>query len=131
MLVSAVSIMGSFLVSWSNAHYATQRAQISEEFSEKVNQIRESFVIEDVWFFSNVTGKYATITLRNNGDNAVKISNVYINNTQAWSGDKTISVGNTTSLTVRKDTIGIGTGKPQNIWVESNRDTAVKQVWRA
>lgn len=128
MLVSAVSILGSFVLSWTNATFASQRTNVANSANERVNFVRENFVIEDVWFFQNGTGKYAIVTVRNTGDVAIKLSYVYINGSQAWAAGKTINLGAIGTITVANNW---GSGKPQSIWVETSRNTEVKQVWKA
>ena len=91
MLVSAVSLMGAFMVSWSSSTFASKQLNISKAVNDRVNQIKESFVVEDVWFFSNSTAKYAKVTVRNTGDISISVSGVYLNNTQAWAGHQAIA----------------------------------------
>jgi hypothetical protein len=128
MLVSAVSLMGAFLVSWSSTSFASKQVGVSEEIDDRVNQISEGFIVEDVWFFTNSTSSYSKVTIRNTSDVAVTISHVYVNNTQAWNQGKVIQrseVGAITFETAWSD------GSGQNVWVKTNRGTEVKQLWRS
>jgi hypothetical protein len=128
MMVAAVAIMGSFLLTLSNSNFAIQRGQISNATDTKVNQIRESFVIEDVWFNTVSSVKYANVTLRNTGDVAVRISHIYINNTQVWNTGQIMAADSVVEIRVQTNW---GSNDAQSIWVKSQRGTEVKQVWRS
>src|SRR5690242_20315626 len=73
MLVVAVSMMGTFLVSWGNSKFASQEAIIANQSSARINQAQESFVVEDAWFFKNATNSYANVTVRNSGNVALTV----------------------------------------------------------
>ena len=128
MLVSAVSMMGAFLVSWSSSSFATKRLDISQAIDDRVSQIKEKFVVEDAWFFSNSTAKYVKVTLRNTGDITIKISGAYLNNTQVWSGSQTLAKGDTYALTFQDNW---DTGKSQSLSVKTARSSEVRQMWKA
>ena len=121
-------MMGAFLVSWSNASFALQRLDIASETSNRINQVKESFVIEDVWFFSNITDSYANVTVRNTGDLAITIDSIYVNNTLAASANEVIAIGNVAVIDAQIDW---DSGKPQEIWVRTERGTEAKQVWKS
>lgn len=128
MLVSAVSMLGAAMVSWSSSSFALHQAGVSEEIDDRVNQLNEGFIIEDVWFFTNATSSYAIVTVRNTGDVAVTVSNIYVNNTQAWNAGKVIpssEVGTITFESLWSD------GSSQNVWVKTGRGTEAKQLWRS
>lgn len=128
MLVSAVSLLGSFVVSWSSSNFMVQKLNISKSIDERVNQINERYIIEDVWFFSNATNSYAKVTLRNTGDVAAKMTHIYVNNTQVWSGNKILVQESVQSITFQSNW---GSGKIQDIWVKTERGGELKQVWRS
>lgn len=128
MLVSAVSLLGSFLVSWSSSNFTAQKLNIARAVDDRVNQISESYVAEDVWFFSNATGSYAKVTLRNTGDVAARITHIYVNNTQAWSGSRLLPQEGVQSITFQGSW---GAGKSQEIWIKTERGSELKQVWRS
>jgi len=128
MLVSAVSLMGAFLVSWSSSSFATKQVGVSEEIDDRVNQISEGFIVEDVWFFTNSTSSYSKVTVRNTGDVAVTISHVYVNNTQAWNAGKVIPRSEVGTITF--ETLW-SAGSAQDVWVKTQRGTEAKQLWRS
>lgn len=137
MLISAVSLMGTFLVSWSGTSFEAQRLSIAGSVDDRVNQIRESFVVEDAWFFANATGKYAKVTVRNTGDAAIKVSAIYLNNTQVFSaaeggggggGQATIPKDGAQPFTFQSEW---GQGKSQSVWVKTERGGESRQVWKS
>lgn len=126
MLVAAVGIMGSFLVTWSNSSFNAQQVKIANQTDSKINLIRESFVVEDVWFYTQGVEKM-NVTIRNTGDVAIKISHIYINNTQVWNAGQTINATKVAEISFNKDW---NVGSPQAIWVKTLRGSEVKQVWK-
>ena len=122
--------MGMFLVSWSNASFALQRLNVAEETSDRINQVKESFVLEDVWFFHNATAPnyYANVTVRNTGDLAITIDSIYVNNTLVASANEVIAIGNVAVIDAPVDW---DSGKPQEVWVRTERGTEAKQVWKS
>lgn len=131
MLVAAVAMMGSFLVTWSNSTFAAQRVNIANSTDSKVNLIREGFIVEDVWFFCEpgICGtRYANVTLRNTGDVAIRFSHIYINNTQVWNAGQTVAAGTVAEIKVQTNW---GTKDSQSIWIKTLRGSEVKQVWKS
>jgi len=129
ILVAAVSMMGAGLVSWSNSSFAIQRLEISNQTVSRINSINERFVIEDVWFKTLQDGtKVADITVRNTGDLAVRISHIYVNNTQVWNTGQTIPIGTSATITIHTSW---SSNHAQYIWVKTSRDIGVKQVWKS
>lgn len=128
MLVSAVSMMGAFILSWSSSGFAAQRVAVSETANDRVNQIREDVVLEDVWFFANATSSYATVTIRNAGEPTIDVSSIHVNNTQMWNGDKFILANTADEMTFQ---VAWSAGSSQDIWIVTERGTEVKQLWKS
>jgi hypothetical protein len=121
--------MGSFLVAWSSSSFGIAQRQIANSTDTKINQVRESFVVEDVWFAQWANGtKYANVTVRNTGDVAIKVSHIYVNNTQAWNAGKTIVQNTAATIQVRTNW---GSNHLQSIWVQTYRMAEVKQAWKS
>lgn len=127
LLVAAVSMMGAFLVAWSNSSFAAQQLTIANQTNSKINMINESFVIEDVWFYTD-TFKYANVTIRNTGDLAITVSNIYVNNTQYWNSGQVIPIDGVAEIKVR---VTWGSDDLQSVWVKTARGAEVKQVWKS
>ncbi|MFY3741832.1 MAG: archaellum component FlaF (FlaF/FlaG flagellin family) [Candidatus Nitrosomirales archaeon] len=128
LLVAAVGVMGTFLLAWSNSSFAAQQFIIANQTASRINLIKESFVVEDVWFYGSGLNKKADLTIRNTGDLALTISKVYINNTQVWSVGQVITPDQTAKITV--DTQW-SSGDGQLILVKTARGSEAKQVWRS
>jgi len=50
ILLSAVSIMGIYLVGWSNSSLLNQQFKLENSFNDKLNKLNEDIFIENVWF---------------------------------------------------------------------------------
>lgn len=128
ILVVAVGIIGAYLVTWSNSTFALQQATIANQTASRINLIKENFVVEDVWFY-NSGGKKADVTIRNNGDLALTISKIYVNNTQVWTGSEVISKDSISKVTAIP--LNWGSGDAQSVWIKTTRGSEVKQLWKS
>jgi hypothetical protein len=90
--------------------------------------IKENFVVEDVWFYTQTGTDYANVTVRNTGNVVIKISNIYINNTQVWNAGQNI---NATKAVTIKTTVDWGPNDLQSVWVKTVRGSEIKQVWKS
>ena len=128
-MVAAVSIMGSALMTWSSQSFAAQQREISNQADSRINLIRENLVVEDVWFYTKNSVNYANVTIRNTGDIALTVSNVYINNTEIPGFvDQIILAHSVGKIKVQTDW---EPGKPQSIWIHTARGADVRQVWKS
>ena len=50
ILLSAVSIMGIYLVGWSNSSLLNDQIRLENSFNDKINKLNEDIFIENVWF---------------------------------------------------------------------------------
>ena len=128
MLVAAVGIMGSGLVAWSNSSFSITKQNIANSTDSKINMIRENFVVEDVWFYTQTGTDYANVTVRNTGNVMIKISNIYVNNTEVWNAGQNI---NATQAYTIKTTVDWGSNNLQSVWVKTIRGSEIKQVWKS
>jgi hypothetical protein len=128
LLVVAVAIIGAFLVSWANSSFAVQQLNIAEQTAGRINLVKEDFVIEDVWFYTEGPDSFANVTIRNTGDLALTISHIYVNNTESWNTGETILIGEKEEIKVELDW---DAGAPHSILIKTERGTEVKQVWKS
>ena len=120
--------MGAGLVAWSNSSFSITKQNIANSTDSKINMIRENFVVEDVWFYTEGLNDRANVTIRNTGNVVIKISNVYVNNTQVWSTGQSI---NATQAYTIKTTMDWSPNSLQNIWVKTTRGSEIKQAWKS
>jgi hypothetical protein len=128
ILVAAVSIIGASLLSWSSLSFATQQREISNQTTSRINLIKESFIIEDVWFYKQGQTNYANVTVRNTGSLAITVSDIYVNNTKMWNTGQVIPIGGVAKIKVQTNW---GSDDQQSIWVRTSRGSEVKQVWKS
>jgi len=131
LLVVATGVIGSALAAWSNSSFAMQSLQISNQTASKINLVKESFVVEDVWFYIKQPGNIysANVTIRNSGSLAITVAKIYLNNTQVWSGNQVISVGSV--VTIKDVPVGWRSGDMQSVWIHTARGTDTKQAWKS
>jgi archaellum component FlaF (FlaF/FlaG flagellin family) len=82
ILLSAVAIMGSMLVAWSNSIFANEQNEINEVYSEGVNKLNEFLVIENVWFGNetNPQNKFINLTMSNVGNVGLNVTKITLDN---------------------------------------------------
>ncbi len=80
ILLSAVAIMGSMLVAWSNSIFATEQNEINEVYSEGVNKLNEFLVIENVWFGNETSNRFINVTMSNVGNIGLNVTKITLDN---------------------------------------------------
>ena len=65
IMLSAVSIMGTTMLSWSNTNLFSHLQSLESSFSDKNNRLNEFLIIENIWFKHN--SKAVDITVNNVG----------------------------------------------------------------
>ena len=80
ILLSAVAIMGSMLVAWSNSIFATEQNEINEVYSEGVNKVNEFLVIENVWFGNETSNRFINVTMSNVGNIGLNVTKITLDN---------------------------------------------------
>ncbi len=50
ILLTAVSMLGIYLVGWSNSSLINQQIKLETSFNDKINKLNEDIFIENVWF---------------------------------------------------------------------------------
>ena len=78
LIMSAVSIMGVMLVAWSNTNLYTQQANLESSFSDKMNKLNESLLIENIWFGTNPN--IVNVTINNVGSIGLNVTEIRIQN---------------------------------------------------
>ncbi len=50
ILLSAIAVMGTMVVTWANMKLNSQEEALSLTFSDNINKLNEDFIVENVWF---------------------------------------------------------------------------------
>lgn len=79
IMLSAVAVLGTAIVAWSNSNLFTQQQLLTTQLSTNVNKIKESVVIENVWFKTG-SPKYINITLNNVGTIGLNVTSIKLDN---------------------------------------------------
>ena len=78
ILLSAVSIMGIYLVGWSNSSLLIQQLNLENSFNDKLNKLNEDIFIENVWF--NDDPYFVNITINNVGVIGLNVTQIKLVN---------------------------------------------------
>ncbi len=129
IILSAVSIMGVMMLSWSNSTLLTKQMEIEEVFSTQINKINEDLLFENIWFATPsglMTENHLNVTLRNIGIlglnvTTIRVTNVTAGNTTYFDYDYT-DMGIIKSATFSKNvTYPWQSGDELNVLVFTNR----------
>lgn len=85
IMLTAVAVMGTSTVAWSNSKLTTFETGLAGSASDKTNKIQEKLSIENIWFCKSC---YTTplpphgvnVTLTNTGNLALNVTQIQINN---------------------------------------------------
>ena len=131
ILLSAVAIMGTMIVAWSQSLFTQNQAELQVSFTNIVNKLNEGLFIENVWFDAVPSPKIVNVTLSNTGTiflNVTKIDLIdsvdgsYLVSTVHIS-DGGVFVNQLYSKNVTYD--GWTAGTPINIVVSTNRGNII------
>ena len=78
-MLSAVAVLGTAIVAWSNSNLFANQQVLNTQLITSVNKIKESVVIENVWFQTG-SPKYINITLNNVGTIGLNVTSIKIDN---------------------------------------------------
>ncbi len=130
IILSAVSIMGVMMLSWSNSTLLTKQMEIEEVFSTQINKINEDILIENIWFATpslpSMAKNHLNVTLSNIGIlglnvTTIRVTNVTAGNTTYFDYDYT-DMGIIKSATISKNvTYPWQSGDELNVLVFTNR----------
>ena len=84
ILLTAVTILGTAIVSWSNGNLKTYETVLSNTASSNTNKINENLIIENILFCANCaspTNSVINVTLTNTGTVSVNVNQIQINST--------------------------------------------------
>jgi len=79
IMLSAVAVMGAAVVAWSNSNLFTNQQILTSILTTNVNKIKESIIIENVWFKSTAP-RFVNVTLANIGTVGVNVTQISLGN---------------------------------------------------
>jgi len=62
ILLSAVAIMGTMVVTWANMKLGSQEEALTVTFNKSINKLNEDFIVENVWYDYVLNNVNVTIT---------------------------------------------------------------------
>lgn len=77
ILLTAVAIMGSGVVVWSNSNLSGHENAIQSTYSTNVNKINEYLTVENVWFGNNPS-KFVNITMNNPSSIGLNVTQIQL-----------------------------------------------------
>ena len=83
-MLSAVSIMGTMMLIWSQTSMSEQKMEIEEIFSTQLNKINEDLLFENIWFAlpaGSMSDNHLNVTLGNIGILGLNVTTIRITNT--------------------------------------------------
>lgn len=76
IMLSAVAVIGAFVVSWANSSLFTHQRELQSTYSTVVNKLNEKIAIENVWRSSSTNT--INITLNNAGSIGLNVTEIKI-----------------------------------------------------
>lgn len=78
ILLTAVAVMGTMVVGWSNSNLTVHKQELESSFSDHINRLNEDLLLEHVWFGG--TGPSVNITMNNVGTVGLNVTEIKIKN---------------------------------------------------
>lgn len=79
IMLSATMALGAIAINWAVPTLQLYQSNAGIYYEQRAKALKESFIIEDVWF--NPSPNYVNITIRNVGSIEIQIAALYINGT--------------------------------------------------
>ena len=119
LMLSAVAVLGTTLVLWSNSNLRGYETSLANTASSTTNRINEFLVIENVFFCKNHCNPSAiNITLANYGNIGLNVTQIKINSTNYPISNVALSPSKEYKW---NKTISWRSGKLQNITITTGR----------
>lgn len=129
LMTSLAITMGTLVVFWASQTIGLYQGGAGVYFLKRGESLKESFVIEDVWFHTN---NKVNVTIRNVGSIEIKILAIHINGT-IYAGSPlpvSLNVGVSRTLTITLAS-SYDTSKVYFFVVASERGNQVREYWKA
>jgi archaellum component FlaF (FlaF/FlaG flagellin family) len=79
IMLTAVAIMGSGLVSWANSNLFGHERNLESSYSTNVNKINEYLTVENVWFSTSGGNNFVNITMNNPSTIGLNVTQIQLN----------------------------------------------------
>jgi len=93
ILAAAAIATGIATLYWASSALDIKRSESDVFFFSRIESVKESLVVEDVWFYEFGGVKYVNVTVRNVGTVDLEVVSVYLNESKAWDGSVGVEVG--------------------------------------
>ena len=90
IMLSAVSIMGTMMLIWSQTSMTDQKMEIEEIFNTQLNKINEDLLFENIWFAlpaGSMSDNHLNVTLTNIGILGLNVTTIRVTNVTAGNTD--------------------------------------------
>jgi len=90
IMLSAVSIMGTMMLIWSQTSMTEQKMEIEEIFNTQLNKINEDLLFENIWFAlpaGSMSDNHLNVTLTNIGILGLNVTTIRVTNVTAGNTD--------------------------------------------
>jgi len=132
ILLSAVAIMGTMVVTWANMKLGSQEEALTVTFNKSINRLNEDFIIENVWYDYVLNNVNVTIT--NVGIIGLNVTEIKFTDSSDYSNLATLSITDggilvQESFNTNVTYSGLTSGDVFNVVVTSERGNIIqKQV---
>ena len=130
ILLSAVAIMGTMVVTWANMKLSGQEEALLFTFSNSINKLNEDFIVESVWYDYVLNNVNVTIT--NVGIIGLNVTEIKFTDSSGGLATLSITDGGTLvqeSFNTNVTYSGLTSGDTFNVVVTSERGNIIqKQV---
>ena len=140
LMTSLAIMMGTLVVFWASQTLGNYQGSAGVYFANRSNALKESFVIEDIWFYrssqptcwtQSSSGSYycVNVTVRNTGAIDLKVVAIYLNST-SYPVSKTLTVGQSVTITLTLNPAYDST-KVYFFIIATARGNKVTEFWKA
>jgi len=132
ILLSAVAVMGTMVVTWANMKLSSQEEALLFTFSNNINKLNEDFIVENVWY-DYVLGN-VNVTVTNVGIIGLNVTEIKFTDSSDYSNLVTLSITDggilvQKSFNTNVTYSGLTSGDTFNVVVTSERGNIIqKQV---
>ena len=127
ILLSAVAVMGTMVVTWANMKLSSQEEALSLTFNNNINKLNEDFIVENVWY--DYTLNNVNVTITNVGIIGLNVTEIKFTDSSGGLVTLSITDGGTLvqeSFNTNVTYSGLTSGDAFNVVVTSERGNIVQ-----